>query len=362
MNVLLDTSPLLNQNRIRGVGTYTEELLAALRDLKDTREPLSVLASHEADQIVDEKELDLVHYPFFDLFFSTLPRKKNLPIVVTVHDVIPLIFPNHYPVGLKGKLRFWKQKRRLSQAEAVITDSECSKKDIAAHLDVPDAKIHVVPLAARRGLVEPSEYLRQKVKQELNLPHKYALYIGDINYNKNLPTLLLALTQLPDDVHLCVVSATFQNKSIPEGRQLAEIIRDNSLGDRVHVLTIPKEATGTLSAVIAQARCLVQPSLYEGFGLPVLEAMQVGTVVVSSNGGSLPEVAGNAAIMVDPTITGLTDGISQAVFLRGEDREHWVEAGRQRAAMFSWKRTAEQTLAVYELVLRSRSSGEHEAV
>lgn len=361
MNVLLDTSPLLNQNRIRGVGTYTEELLAALQELNITPEPFIVHASHEASW-KNGSEFDLIHYPYFDLFFATLPRKKNQPVVVTVHDVIPLIFPEHYPVGLKGRLRFWQQKHRLDSADAVITDSECSKKDIVTYLGISEAKIFVVPLAARRGLVAPSEYLQQKVKQELDLPQKFGLYIGDINYNKNLPTLLLALTQLPDDIHLCVVSATFHNKSIPEGKILAEIIRDNSLSDRVHVLSVPKEATDTLSAVIALSKCLVQPSLYEGFGLPVLEAMQVGTVVVSSNGGSLPEVVGEAAIVVDPTITGLADGISKAVALRGEDRERWVKAGRQRAEMFSWRRTAELTYAVYEMVLRSSSGGKHEAV
>lgn len=355
MRILLDTKPLTDKNRVRGVGTYTEELLSALRELSDLPEPLEIFASHELGA-TEKEQFDLIHYPYFDLFFPTLPKIGSVPTVVTVHDVIPLIFSEHYPVGLRGRFHLWKQTQRLKQASMVLTDSECSKDDIKKYLDIEEGKIRVTALAARSQLHPATEYLRLKVRQELSLPGKYILYIGDINYNKNLPTLLLALTLLPDDVHLCVVSSTFQNTEIPEGKELAKIIADNGLRGRVQVLSVKKEDTDALSGVIADSRCLVQPSLYEGFGLPVLEAMKVGTVVVSSTAGSLPEVAGDAAIMVEPTITGLVDGILQALSLRGEERESWIRRGQKHASLLSWKKTAEQTYAAYQAVLRERQT------
>ncbi len=355
MRVLLDTTPLTNGNSGRGVGTYTRELLSALRSVKSA-EPVVIQATHElGTQVLDPaKHFEVVHYPYFDLFFETLPKLKGVARIVTVHDVIPLVFPSAYPSGIRGGLRFLKQKFRLKSVDAIITDSMCSKRDIVKHLGINEHRVHVVPLAASPLLQPQTEYYQEKYTQELELPEKYIVYVGDINYNKNLPTLLLALTGLPD-VHLVVVSRTFRNTAIPEGKRLAEIIRENDLEERVHVLDVPSDKPEVLSAVISQARALVQPSLYEGFGLPVLEAMQVGAVVVSSNGGSLPEVAGEAAIMVEPTIIGLQEGIQEAWSLRGEERQKRVQAGLDQAAKFSWQKTAQQTLAVYEHVLQERA-------
>ncbi|MCD8484637.1 glycosyltransferase family 4 protein [Candidatus Woesebacteria bacterium] len=357
MQVLLNTEPLQNANSTRGVGTYTRELLQSLRELADLPEPLVVHATHELAEFgtqvtKDADGIDVIHYPFFDLFFSTLPARSKTPVVVTVHDVIPLVFPEEYKPGLKGQWRFQGQKKRLQGVDAIITDSEASRADIIEHLDISSHKVHVVPLAAGQSLQPVSDYYAQKYTEELKLPAKYILYVGDINYNKNLPTLLLALTQIPEDIHLCVVSQTFRNTTIPEGQQLAEIIKANDLESRVHVLDIPKGDDEKLAAVISKARCLIQPSLYEGFGLPVLEALQVGTVVVSADTSSLPEVVGDAAILVDPTITGLADGIQQAVALRGTDRQDMIERGFMRANMFSWSKTARATYDIYRQVVQ----------
>lgn len=346
MKILLDTSPLLNLNSGRGVGTYTRELLAALRQEVEKTD-VEILTSETAGS---KQSYDVIHYPFFDLFFHTLPLPGKQPVIVTIHDVIPLVFPEQYKPGIKGTLRFWMQKRSLSQVSAVITDSESSKRDIVKYLGVPNHDVYVVPLAASPLLEPVSEYLVRKNLESLDLPDTYLLYIGDINYNKNLPTLLLALTQLPEDVHLCVVSRSFTNTSIPEGQQLSRLIKENDLSSRVHVLNVPNGDFELLASVIAKARCLVQPSLYEGFGLPVLEAMQVGTIVVSTNGGSLPEVNGNVAIEVEPNIAGLTRGIEQALKLRGDERQSLIDAGRKWASQFTWGKTAQLTLEVYQKV------------
>ncbi len=346
MRVWLDTSPLESGHAHRGIGAYTRFLLRAFEELiaKKKLDGVELLTSEP------EVAPDIIHYPFFDLFFSTLTVPKVTPVIVTIHDVIPLVFPEKYRPGVRGTLRFWKQKRALQRVAGVITDSEVSRQDIHEHLAVPLEKIWAIPLAANPEIEPVSEYYQQKYAQQVGAPEDYIVYVGDINYNKNLPTLLLALTQLPEEVHLCVVSRTFRNTDIPEGQQLAKIITENDLEDRVHILDIPSDQPEILSGVLGGARCLVQPSLYEGFGLPVLEAMQAGTVVVSTNGGSLPEVAGEAAIVVEPTLVGLTDGIREAWKLRGEDRESRIQAGLKWAAKFSWSDTAKQTASVYQFV------------
>lgn len=350
MRVHLDTSPLTSGHAGRGIGTYTRELLQGLRDLAQRREDLIITSSQDEEGTTTVP--DVVHYPFFDLFFATLPWKRTAPTVVTIHDVIPLVFPEQYPPGIKGKLRFLRQKKALQKVDAVITDSECSKQDIVRLLQYPEEKIHVVPLAASPALKPLNEYFAEKFTQPFELPAKYVVYVGDINYNKNIPTLLLALTQLPEDLHLVVVSRTFNNTAIPEGKRIHEIIEANNLQERVHVVDVPTDRPELLAGVLTEAKCLVHPSLYEGFGLTVLEALQVGTVVVSSNASSLPKVTGDAAIMVEPTIIGLVEGIEQAVRLRGDDREAWIARGQKWAKQFSWNKTAEQTLAVYEGVVK----------
>lgn len=354
MKVLLDTSPLLNANNGRGVGMYTRQLLKALRAIAHESQ-LEIIASHELakGEKLNKSTFDLIHMPYFDLFFATMPIVGKVPTVVTVHDVIPLVFPEQYVPGMKGGLRFLWQKWALGKAQAVITDSKVSQQDITRHLGISEHKIHVVPLAAGEEFAPQSEYFQAKYSSELELPEKYIVYIGDINYNKNLPTLLLALTELPD-VHLVVVSGTFTNTSIPEGKKIAEIIRENDLEERVHVPSIPIDKPEILASVLQGAKCLIQPSLYEGFGLPVLEALQSGTIVVCSTGGSLPEVAGDASILVEPTIAGLQQGIEKAIQLRGPEREERVAKGLAWAKNFSWEKTARETLAVYESVIQGK--------
>ena len=135
MKVAIDVSPLKNANRYRGVGIYTQQLVKSLQSLN---------ISNFSCQLIEDKTMvkdsDLIHYPFFDLFFLTLPLKKEKPTVVTIHDVIPLVFSEHYPVGLRGAFKFQIQKNSLKNVRAVITDSENSKKDIFKYLNYPKEK------------------------------------------------------------------------------------------------------------------------------------------------------------------------------------------------------------------------------
>lgn len=351
MKVLIESSPLMGASSSRGIGTYTRCLLSGLRELAQKEKiDLTLQATHELGSEVTSphESFDLIHYPYFDFFFSTLPGNLKLPSVVTVHDVVPLLYPEHFQPGIKGKLRFQRQKRNLDKTQLVITDSQVSAEGITKYLDIESGKTRVVPLAGNPDITELSDSQARRYAGQLDLPNKYFVYVGDINYNKNLPTLLLALTQLPEEIHLCVISQAFNNTDIPEGKLLAKTIEDNELTNRVHVLDIPKDEPSKVAGVLQRSIALVQPSLWEGFGLPVLEAMQSGTLVVSSTGGSLPEVAAGAAIMVEPTIAGITQGMEQAMKTKGEAREELINMGKKHAAQFSWLETARKTYQVYQ--------------
>jgi glycosyltransferase involved in cell wall biosynthesis len=346
MRVLIDTTPLENANAIRGVGRYTVELIGALRELTSEHEFLT-------STDVRDTASDIVHYPFFDLFFSTLPLWLSRPTIVTIHDVIPLIFSKHYPRGIRGNIKFFKQRLALRAVAHVITDSEISKRDIIEHLHIQSEKITVVPLAASQDIKKPPQAIIDSVRKQYELPKNYALYIGDINYNKNLPFLIGAMNKV-EKLTLVLVGKNVRRTDIPEARALTRAIKGHGMEKRVRLIdTLGSESTQELCALYAGASMYIQPSLYEGFGLPVLEAMQCRTPVVSSLGGSLPEVAGDAAIYFHPHDE---EECAQAIqkILRMPEKQltHLIQKGVQRASEYSWQRTAKQTLAVYEKVVR----------
>jgi glycosyltransferase involved in cell wall biosynthesis len=340
MKVLLDTSPLDSGHARRGIGTYTRMLAEHL-------------VGTSRVELVSEGKADVIHYPYFDLFYATLPLSLSTPVVVTIHDVIPLLFPEHFPVGIKGKLSFLKQKLALKAVSAVITVSESSKRDISKYLDVPEKKIYVVYSAANQRLTGQVSSLVKKVIKKYNLPKKYILYVGDINYNKNLPQLIKSLKFLPEDVNLVCVGQNFTPQDIPEWRQIEAQMAMSAVEDRVHfVTTLKSELVEDLAAVYSGAVAYIQPSLAEGFGLPVLEAMQCRTPVVCADNTSLPEVAGEHAVMVKTEAESIAEGVAQVLSWSQSKREKVIRQAYKWSQTFSWERTAVQTIEVYQNIIK----------
>lgn len=340
MKIALDTSPLTSGHAIRGIGTYTRELQKGLADLGDQV------------TLTTPKEAELIHYPFFDLFQPTLPLWSNKEVVVTIHDVIPLEFPDFYPVGIRGKLALLHQLAALRLVSQVITDSEYSKKKISEHLRISPEKISVVSLAASPLLSPASPADAAHHLKKYKLPESYVLYVGDINYNKNIPQLIKMLKFLPDAIHLVCVGSQFYPHDIIEWRRIEQQLVLSDVSDRVHFMTnLPSEATDVLSALYTAALCYVQPSVSEGFGLPVLEAAQCSCPVVSSSAGSLPEVAGPSSILVPPHAEALAEGVLQVSAWSGKTRKERILQGHLWAEKFSWKKTAAATVDVYTKVL-----------
>lgn len=305
--------------------------------------------------VVGTQVVDIVHYTFFDPFFLTLwSRKRKAKYIVTVHDLIPLKFPAHFPVGLRGKFKWFLQKRALLGASAVITDSSCSKNDITELTGFPKDKIYVVPLAA--GHTTVNEKMVKTVRSEYSLPERYILYVGDINWNKNIPGLIEAFGDLQSkQTHLVLVGKAFESsKNTPEylaiHSAIAEVgVRRGSPVSNIHMLGfVPSHH---LPAIYRGATLYVQPSWYEGFGFPILEAMEQGVPVATSATGSLPEVAGDFAHYFDPGKEGDMESTLKDLLSNKSKREKFVEDGKKWARTFSWERVVQETHAVYEKIV-----------
>ncbi len=340
--ILLETSPLQNENAHRGVGVYTRFLQSELRKISD----IELVSDHP----------DIIHYPFFDFFFATLPLKKKAATVVTIHDVIPLVFPKQYKAGKRGTFNLLRQKIALRSTKAIITDSNASKADIIKYLAVPESKVHVVALAPNPNLRPVAKHEIDQLTAVFQLPKKYILYVGDINYNKNLPQLIKSLKFLHEDIHLVCVGKNFFAHPIPEWEAIEVQLALSDVSSRVHFLTkLGADSDQILSAIYSGAICYVQPSLYEGFGLPVVEAFTCETPVVSCKNSSLVEVGGEVSQYVEPNAESIAEGVKKILQLTADERKELIKKGRSWVDQFSWTRTAHETAIIYRQIAQGNS-------
>lgn len=347
MKVLLDTSPLSDANATRGIGTYTRFLLDRLLNNKTIE--VSQSGTMSEDELKKFKA-DVVHYPYFDFFFPTLPLKLITKTVVTIHDVIPLVFPKHYRPGKKGKVNFLRQKLALKAVNRIITDSESSKKDIIKHLGVAEEKITVIYLAANPKLQPLKKELWQKYQRKLKLPKNYLLYVGDINYNKNLAQLIKSLKFLPREIKLVCVGNNFHPQEIPEWAAIEKQIALSDVTKRIKFIEdVVSDDPEELAAIYQGAIAYIQPSLYEGFGLPILEAMQCQTPVICGRNSSLPEIAGEQAVFVEEEqAENFAEAVKEVLAWKKKDRQAFVKKASSWAKKFSWEKTAKETIKVYQ--------------
>ncbi|MDD2482705.1 MAG: glycosyltransferase [Candidatus Shapirobacteria bacterium] len=193
--IAIDISPTQDGNAVRGVGYYTSNLISALQtEIKSNPN----YKNYQIDLITNVNDLrsntyDLIHYPYFDPFKLTLPKKTNIPTVVTVHDLIPRQFKSHFPVGIKGEIKWFIQKHRLLKVDKILTVSHYSKNIINQITKYNLNNIFVTHLAADPTfkVISDSKKLTE-IQKKYNLPKKFILFVGDINWNKNIPTLVKA--------------------------------------------------------------------------------------------------------------------------------------------------------------------------
>lgn len=293
--------------------------------------------------------VDLVHVPYF-----SAPMRLPLPYIVTVHDVIPLAVPEY---GGSAQMRAYMRlvSRTVKRAALILTDSEYSKGDIVRLLGVHPDRVRVTLLAASRDL-RPVETLAEQESVEATrvrygLTNRFILNVGGLDLRKRLPQLIQgfakALPALPETFDLVITGRPHTGNSAlyPD---LTPIIRELGVQDRVRLTGFVSEEDKR--NLYRACDVFVFPSAYEGFGLDPLEAMACGAPVISSNRTSLPEVVGDAGLLIDPEPDEIGEAIVR-VLRTPELRTDLTARSLRRASMFSWERTAEQTLAAYRDVL-----------
>lgn len=290
--------------------------------------------------------------PGTQLFHSTehlLMPLRRVPTVLTVHDVIYRLYPQYHK-----RLNYWYLNLAMPlfcrRAGAIIAVSEATRRDIVEHYDVDPAKIHVVYEAAAGHFKPPHDDDVARARQKYDLPPEYLIHLSTVEPRKNLPRLLDALQTLRRDYPELKLVLVGSRGWLYE--DFFKRIESDGLQDVVIPLGWVPDAD--LTAVIGAARLAVQPSLYEGFGLPVLEHMACAQVVAASNASSHPEVGGDAAAYFDAGDVRDMVAVIKRLLDSEAEREERRRAGLRQASKFSWQRVARETMSVYEKLLEKR--------
>lgn len=276
-----------------------------------------------------------------DLFFtqSLVPSTKRAPRVMTVHDVLWHDFPEHFT--LSERLHFHLIDRAILKADLIITDSEHSRERICATSGRKESDVVVIPLGVdSRFAPLHDEATKADLRQRHNLPKEFVLYVGRLNRRKNLPTLFKAMAKLSQPWPLVCIGARDWKQD-----DLAQSLRESGMEDRVQFLGRVDDAD--LPGFYSLATVFAYIPFAEGFGIPPLEAMACGTPVIASNATSVPEVIGDAGVLVSPgSVDEVADAL-EALMTSPNRRNELIAAGTVRAAAFTWRSTAQKVLDVW---------------
>ena len=376
-------SPLhivIDARRIRdfGIGTYIRSLVQALSAI-DTANRYTLVSGPErcarARRPAGEfrhfdllprrtsSQLDNVLFPMYlrglspDLVHVPLNRVPLLmiqPYVVTVHDLANLFFEWEEYSKLRIQLRRYRLKRGLARASRVIAVSEATRRDVEQLAGVAPHRLRLVYNAPDPGFLraDGADAIgeRRRIMERYQIQHPFLLYAGNIRRHKNIPRLVEAFAVVREQLASHPVYRDLRLVIIGDTISQFPAVRQSVIRSRVEHMVrflgfVPFE---TLRCFYQSAAAFVFPSRYEGFGLPPLEAMACGAPVVTSNVSSLPEVVGDAAILVNPeNVFDIVRGIRDAL-LDEPLRALLISRGREQASRFSWSRTARQVLEIYQ--------------
>lgn len=356
---------------VRGIGVHNSNLFGAFRKLRNQNTEIPDV--HKDD---DLSKYDVVHFTVFRPFFISLPffKPKNTKFVLTIHDMHPLIYPNQFPSGIKGGIRLFLNKYLIKKnVDRIITISETSKKDICRFLGVSPEIVDVIYLAPKSDHkpLKKGKWINEIIKK-YNLPKKFVFYLGDVNYNKNMPTLVEACKK----AHISLVIVGKQAKEIKDntdgfgvrlgpkdyirsflGRPHPEIAHYEYLKNafnKNNVLTLGFVNDTDINQMMNLAVCTVQPSLYEGFGFSVIHGFASGSPVIAGRTQALVEVSEDACLYFDPhNVDDLVDKIK--IFMKDEkERNKYIKRGYEQVKKYSWDKAAQETLDVYQKVVDSK--------
>lgn len=363
MNFCLDARTI--NEHFPGIGRYTSNLAQALVDQLEIGEQLTLIRDNSAPSawhfptpeknrlsIADipvssfglgqqtavprqlrELAINNYHSPFY-----LMPYTLRIPAAVTIHDLIPQHYPQY--VSLRARL-FFKAAVRMAmwRAQEIITISQSSRRDLLNMYPIDPARITAIPLAPASCFSLQPKHEINRVTQKYQLSD-YVLYLGINKPHKNILRLLEAWKKIASPAQL-VIAGAWDNR-YPEAK-----LKVHELGLSERVIFLGAVDEDDLPGLYAGAQLFVFPSIYEGFGLPVIEAMACGTVVACANSSSLPEIAADAAVLFNPhSVDDMASAINE--ILADKQRQSKLrELGLNQASRFSWAQTANETLKVY---------------
>ncbi len=286
----------------------------------------------------------------FDIYHETAFTPAKLSLIPTVYSIYDLSLRRYSKTHPRERVWFFEYfiKTRLKYAMHILTISEFIKQEIIEEFKVPPSMVTAVPLAPDPLFAPCSADIVKKIRIKYNLPKSYLLFVSSLEPRKNIDLLIEALQTSNTDIPL--VLAGWHGWG---DKKWLEKIKETDLKNRIYVIGhVPDD---DLKAIYNGAAALVYPSLYEGFGLPIVEAMACGCPVICSNKASMPEVAGDAAILIDPSKSDELAHAIETVVHDTEIRNNLVKRGFKQAAGFTWDNTARKTLEVFKKTVKNGS-------
>ncbi len=290
-------------------------------------------------EVTKKYKLDLIHYT------NPIPLvRKERPVIVTIHDLAEFFIPAKYGI-FKSRAKRFSVRLSIKKADYILAVSESTKRGIIDLFDSDPDSIGVTlegPPKASAFHISDLDYIHSKY----GFGKKYILYVGVMERTKKIDAIIRAFSRLSEPLKNSYNVVIVGNKG-NASKEVEKAVQEEGLHNKVFFPGHVSEED--LYCIYKKASLFVFPSLVEGFGLPVLEAMRYGAPVVASNSFSIPEVAGDAAMLVDPrNVNELTDAIS-AVLTDNGLRKRLIDKGLKRVSQFSWTKTAEKTLAMYKM-------------
>jgi glycosyltransferase involved in cell wall biosynthesis len=370
----LDGIPL--EEKRAGVGHYTLELARSLAAIAPTDE-FEIVSPGSFPQELDQPfpnlrfvsaganglsrrgwwSITLPRYcsqASFALFHGTnyeLPYWSKCPTVLTIHDLSLLLFPHTHEKRLVRRARL-KLPLMARKADAIITPSETVKREVCEHLGVPAERVFAIPEAARAAFYRVPRAESDPVRNRLGIEDEFIFFVGTIEPRKNLITLVRAFEELLRNTSLRPQLVIAGKEGWLSGELMAFLSTSRI---KEHVLFTGHLSDDDLRALYSSCHVFAYPSLYEGFGLPLLEAMMCGAPVVTSNVPSIIETVCDAARLITPT-----DFYDLALSIKSlledtNERDHLSATGMQHAKKFSWNKTASATFNVYQKVITTKA-------
>jgi len=345
MKVAYDIGSAGGGNAVRGIGRNTNELLNKLKGKVDAFDFKS------NDRKLKTGGYDIAHYTVFNPHAWSVPFfKPTKKVILTIHDLIRLVYPAAYPPGVKGALRFLIQKYLVKKnVDHIITISETSKKDIVRFLGFPAEKISVIYLAQKSVFQKLKiSNFKFQISKRFGLPDRFVLYVGDVNYNKNLMTLADACKIVKIPLVMVGKATTSKLSRHLENKPFMEFLK--KYGNDKDVVRLGYVEDEALVKIWNLATLYCQPSYYEGFGFQLLESMACGVPVVASRINAHTEIGGEACVYTDPkSVSEMAEKIKLVVH-SPERQKELAKKGEAHVKQFTWTKTAEETLKIYAQV------------